>query len=118
MAHNLDFGKRGEEIACEFLRKKNFVILEQNFRSGRGEIDLIAKQNETIIFIEVKTRSSEKFGYPEESVNESKKAKLKETAINYLEQRSLQNEIRFDIISITITKDKTDIYHIEDAFFH
>ncbi|HEY0262807.1 MAG TPA: YraN family protein [Chitinophagales bacterium] len=118
MAHHNDFGKRGEEIACRYLQEKEYTILATNFRFGRGEIDVIAKQNETIIFAEVKTRSSDKFGYPEESVTESKKEKLKQTATEFLLQNNLSNEIRFDVIAITIQKDKTDIYHIEDAFFH
>ena len=79
---------------------------------------MIAKQQETIVFVEVKTRSSNKYGYPEESVTESKKEKLKETAMEYLIKNDLQNEIRFDVVTITAVRDAIHICHIEDAFFH
>lgn len=118
MAYHNDLGKRGEEIACRYLQEKDYVILETNFRFGRGEIDVIAKQQETIVFAEVKTRSSTKYGYPEESVTESKKEKLKETAMEYLIKNELQNEIRFDVISISTVRGSVHIRHIEDAFFH
>lgn len=118
MAYHNDLGKRGEEIACRYLQEKGYAILETNFRFGRGEIDVIAKQQETIVFVEVKTRSSNKYGYPEESVTESKKEKLKETAMEYLIKNDLQNEIRFDVVTITAVRDAIHIRHIEDAFFH
>ncbi len=118
MAYHNDLGKRGEEIACRYLQEKGYAILETNFRFGRGEIDVIAKQQETIVFVEVKTRSSNKYGYPEESVTESKKEKLKETAMEYLIKNDLQNEIRFDVVTITAVRDAIHICHIEDAFFH
>lgn len=119
MAEHIELGKRGEELASIFLTEKGYTILTTNFRHKKGEIDVIAQQNETIIFVEVKTRKSNHFGYPEESISEQKQMKLQETALAFLQQEELTDyPIRFDVIAITFSKNKPTIFHIEDAFFH
>lgn len=97
-----DVGKQGEETAKQFLLQKGIPILEENFYFHGGEIDLIAKEEEYICFIEVKYRTDTKSGYPEEAVNRTKQHRIRLGAGQYLYQKQLPTETacRFDIISI------------------
>ncbi len=115
MTHKLELGRRGEVIAQRFLIGKDYKILERNWISERVEIDIIAEKEETIIFVEVKTRSSSLYGDPEDAVNKSKQENIFRAAEAYLDEKSIDEEIRFDIISIIIEGNKQKIYHIEDA---
>ena len=115
-AHN-DFGKYGEAIALSFLKKKGYGILHTNWRYSRAEVDIIAKKNDVIVFIEVKSRSSQDFGAPEESVSFQKQSLLTKAANAYLEEYNLDLEVRFDIITVLKQSDNYTINHIEDAFF-
>ncbi len=118
MAKHNDLGKKGEILALNFLIDKGYEILEENWVHGKAEIDLIAYLNQQLIFIEVKTRSSTAFGYPEEFVNNAKVKLLQFAADEYIELMAHQGEIRFDIISILFDKQKKyTITHIEDAFW-
>lgn len=118
MASHHELGKKGEQLAVSYLRQKQYDILHCNWTWGRKEIDIIARQNNTIVFIEVKTRSSQRFGMPEEAVHNRKEEHLLGAADRYLEQYGLQPDaIRFDIISITATAaGLQEILHLEDAF--
>jgi len=109
----IDFGKEGESIAIEYLLSKGYKILEKNFRTKFGEIDIIAKEGEYIVIIEVKRRISDSFGSPELSVNPKKQEKLKKLALLYLHKLGREHPVRFDVIAIM---DK-DIEHIENAFY-
>jgi putative endonuclease len=109
-------GRLGEEIAQDFLIKKGYQILEKNYRYKRSEIDLIALYNGTVIFIEVKLRKNENFGFPEEFVSKRKEELVKEAAENYVFEKNWLKNIRFDIISIIKTTFKEEIIHLEDAF--
>ena len=116
-AHN-DLGNKGEALAKDFLLLKNYTILEENWRYGKAEIDLIAMYNEVLIFIEVKTRSTIAFGKPEDFVSAKKQNMVTYAAPRYMEKINHDWAIRFDIISIVINKDDTySIEHFEDAFF-
>ncbi len=101
---NIEFGKFGEEKAVEFLKKNGYKIIERNYRTKIGEIDIIARKKREIIFIEVKTRSSDDFGMPEESINERKLRKIEKVAQIYLKNKKLKIPFRFEILSI-LTKD-------------
>ena len=116
MAEHIKTGKTGEKIAVKFLQSKAYDILETNWRTGHKEIDIIAKQNENIIFIEVKTRKSEYYEKPYEAVTRKKQELLIDAAEVYLEKNNLDVDIRFDIISILLINNKTKIEHIENAF--
>lgn len=117
-AHN-ELGKKGEDAAVEFLQKKGHEILTRNFRYSRAEIDIISKQKGVTIFSEVKTRSSNQFGFPEEFVSDKQIRLIKRAAEEFLYTNKLETEVRFDILSITINhKGEIKIKHIEDAFFH
>lgn len=117
------FGSLGEDKAVVFLKNNNFEILERNFRFSRlGEIDIIAKENEYICFIEVKTRSSIFFGTPAESVNMKKQNQIRKIAQVYIGKYKLHDSfIRFDVIEVIASKSTNgievkSIEIIRDAF--
>lgn len=109
-------GKEGEDIATNFLRKKGYKILDRNYKTPIGEADIIAKDKDTIVFVEVKTRSSDTFGLPFEAVTYRKQEKLKKIAIFYLKQHQVEYPVRFDIVSIFCRNEKRQIEHIKGAF--
>ena len=111
-------GRRGEEIALRFLRKKRYKILERGFRFLRGEIDIIARDRETLVFIEVKTRTGDLYGRPEESVTLAKQNQIRKLAVGYLSGRRMDSSgCRFDVISVRIAGDrKPHVEHFKDAF--
>ena len=117
MSTHIELGNRGESLAEKYLLENGYQILERNWRFSRAEIDIIAKDGEILVFVEVKTRSSELFGKPEESVSPRKEALLKDAAAVYMEQIGHDWEIRFDIISFLITGDTYSYKHYKDAFF-
>ena len=107
-------GKQGEEEACRYLTTLSYEILHRNWRSGRNEIDIIARDGRTIVFVEVKTRTSENYGFPEEAVSPDKEAHLQAAAEAYLIEKQELAPIRFDIVAIVPGKEP---HHIKDAFF-
>ncbi len=116
-AHN-ETGKWGEEKATAFLMEHGYEVLEKNYRYRHMEIDVIAKKNKTLIFIEVKTRSGTGFGMPEEFVNYTKAKLIMKAAEHYIFYVDWQFDIRFDIVSILILPNGAlNIRHIEDAFY-
>ena len=116
MSKNIEIGRKGESIAIDYLLRKGYTILEKNYSYRRFEIDIIAKQKDTIIFIEVKTRRSRDFGYPEEAVDNRKIRHILNCADHYIYQTQWKGNIRFDVLSILINP-KLSIDHIEDAFY-
>ena len=118
MLKHTEIGTKGELLAANFLKNKGYQILETNWRTGKKEIDIIAESSDSIVFVEVKTRSNFDFGFPEEAVTESKKKLLKFAAEDYFEQKQPQKNIRFDIISILQKGNNTaEIIHLIDAFY-
>ncbi|MCX7725191.1 MAG: YraN family protein [Thermodesulfovibrio sp.] len=109
----VDLGKEGEKLAIDYLLSKGYKILERNFRTVFGEIDIIAKHKDFIVIIEVKTRISKRFGKPELSVNYKKQQKLKKLALYYLSKKKEEHPVRFDVIAIN----GKEIEHIENAFY-
>lgn len=108
------FGIIGEKIAQGYLINKGYEILENNYYTNKGEIDIIAQKDKSIIFIEVKTRSNLKFGTPAMSVNYIKKKHIKSVAKTFIYLNRLhKKDIRFDIIEIFINNGKCEINHIE-----
>jgi putative endonuclease len=114
--NNLLIGKTGEELAVSFLKEIGYEILYTNLRLEKVEVDIVAKDKNQIVFVEVKTRSSAMVE-PEKAVNKSKQKNLQRAAEIFLEERQLKNELRFDIIAIVKQKNNTDIEHFEDAFY-
>lgn len=101
MSDLLGLGKRGEALAWNFLRKQGYSLLEKNYRTPFGEVDLIARKGKVLVFIEVKTRRDHRFGAPAEAVDWRKRQKLIQVAQNFLQEKGLENQAaRFDILSI------------------
>ena len=113
------FGERGERAASRFLLRKGMVIIARGFQDKFGEIDLIAVDEQTIVFVEVKTRSSDKAGLPAEAVDETKQRHLTKTALGYMKwHRLTECRARFDVIAITWPAhlSQPEILHYENAF--
>lgn len=110
----MNSGKIGEDRATEYLKNKGYEILERNFHSRFGEVDIIARIGECIVFLEVKTRKSIAYGRPSEFVTPKKIEKIIKTAMIYLENREV--EMRFDVVEVYIKNGYSEIEHIENAF--
>ncbi|MHA6249522.1 YraN family protein [Pontibacter sp. CAU 1760] len=108
-------GQAGETRAVAHLQQQGYTIICQNYRHRRAEVDIIAQKENLLVFVEVKTRGTDRYGYPEEAVNYRKEAMLLGAAEAYIEKSGWQHEVRFDIISITLSRPVT-VHHIEDAF--
>lgn len=114
MENKTAIGKKGEQLAAEFLMKKGFEIVVRNYRHGHAEIDLIIKRDNWLIFVEVKARSSNDFGEPEEFVDTRKMSKLFEAAEEYIYSTDWHGHIRFDIVSVKLGKEPV-VELFEDA---
>jgi putative endonuclease len=116
LTHHNKLGKDGELIALMFLQKEGFSILKTNWHFQKAEVDIIAQDNNFLVFVEVKTRGSSKFGKPEDAIDKKKIGLYKDAVEGYLEQYPTEAEIRFDVVSIIIEKDETKIKYIANAF--
>jgi putative endonuclease len=114
---NKDLGKKGEELALRFLKKRGYRIIEKNYVCKMGEMDIIAKEKDTLVFIEVKTRTSTLFGPPQLAVNSSKQRQLSKVALNFLKEKQLEDvKARFDVVAILLVQKGEEIELIKDAF--
>jgi len=112
----MKLGEKGEELAVEFLRKKGYKIKVRNFKTRIGEIDIIAGDGDTLVFVEVKTRESLEYGHPFEAVNIRKRKKIASVALLYLKRFEELPPCRFDIVSIFINNGTPECELIRDAF--
>ncbi len=112
----MKLGQKGEGIAAAFLKTQGYVIIEQNFKTRIGEIDIIADDRGTLSFIEVKTRESIQYGMPFEAVNSRKKRMITRTALLYLKKLRNIPPCRFDVVSVHIVNGRTECELIRDAF--
>ncbi|HKJ44901.1 MAG TPA: YraN family protein [Balneolales bacterium] len=113
-----ELGDKGERLAVNLLENKGYTILEQNYRFDRAEVDIVAHNGREIIFVEVKLRSSTKYGYPEDAVTDQKKQQIFKAAEAWLYERKMDGSpTRFDVIAI-LSKSPTEhkIRHFENAF--
>lgn len=117
MAQQQVLGRQGEEWGADFLSSRGFAIRHRNWRSGTHEIDIVAEKNGCLHFVEVKLRSSGRYGPPEVAVNKAKFGFLKQAAAAYLRQHPRFRNVRFDVLSVTNGKDGPAYYFIEDVFF-
>lgn len=112
-----EIGLKGEDLAVNFLKRKGLRILARNYRFGRQEIDIIAEDRNTICFIEVKTRTNNNFGSPEEAITSEKKKHLVNLAISYIKRFNLVGrDVRFDVIAIRWNGKIPQVNYIKDAF--
>jgi len=110
-------GKLGESLAVAHLQKMGYQIVAQNYRCLYGEVDVVARDGDTIVFIEVKSRKSEMFGAPQEAVGLEKQKKLSRVSLHYLQQKRLETcNARFDVIAVKMSPDGTRIDLIRNAF--
>ncbi|TXT33505.1 MAG: hypothetical protein FD136_856 [Chitinophagaceae bacterium] len=111
-------GKKGEDIACNYLENKGYHILARNWRHKHYEVDIIAAKNKILHFVEVKTRNGLRFGYPEECIGKEKMQFLKNAASAYQYQHPNWKYIQFDVIAITLDGNQTkEIFLFEDVYF-
>ncbi len=112
-----ELGKKGEEVALRFLKKRGYRIIERNYVCKMGEMDIIAREKDTLSFIEVKTRTSTTFGPPQLAVNSAKQRQLSKVALNFLKEKKLEDvKARFDVVAILLGPQGDEIELIKDAF--
>lgn len=118
MAQHNQLGKKGEQLAIDFLLEKGYDIVERNYRFDKAEVDIIAKNNNTLAIIEVKTRSSSDFGDPQDFLKPKQIKRIVKAVDEYVLVNKMDLEIRFDIIAIVKENKGYLIEHLENAFYH
>ncbi|MDR1758751.1 MAG: YraN family protein [Bacteroidales bacterium] len=116
MTGKQETGKKGEQIAMDFYRKQGYRLVATNWRYGHLEVDIIVENDQTIVFCEVKTRSSSMAGSPANFVDNAKQRHLIHAADHYVQWKRVNKEVRFDIIAILLTPLGDELEHIEGAF--
>lgn len=116
MASHNDLGNLGEVLASEYLTNQGYIILDKNWRYLKAEIDIVALKNNTLAIVEVKTRSTDFFGNPEEFITKSKIKLLITAADAYVQKKNLDVHVRFDVIAIVKNNKQTQLEHIKEAF--
>jgi putative endonuclease len=112
-----ELGKKGEDLALRFLKKNGYRVYQRNYVCKIGEMDIIAKDKDTIAFVEVKTRTSAAFGPPQLAVNAAKQMQLSKVALSFLNEKNLQNaKARFDVVAVLMGPRGAEIELIRDAF--
>jgi putative endonuclease len=110
-------GDHGEDLAAAALKKQGYKILERNYVTPLGEIDLVARQGKTLVVVEVKTRRGSRFGAPQEAVHPGKQGRLRRLADYYLKAKRLtETSVRFDVVAITMTETEPQVEIIPNAF--
>lgn len=118
MAQHNELGKKGEQLAVNFLLKNGYKIIERNYRFDKAEVDIIAQKEDILAIIEVKTRSSIDFGNPQDFVKPKQIQRLVKAVNEYINVNELDIEVRFDIIAIVKEGKGFKIEHLENAFYH
>ena len=114
--HNI-LGKKGEELAAKFLENLGYQIIAVNWHEKKFEIDIIAQDQNQLVFVEVKTRNTDYFGNPAEAVTSTKQKHLVDGANYYLEKHEIDLECRFDVVAIVLNANQQKIEHFKDAFY-
>jgi putative endonuclease len=117
MDERKDLGKAGEQLAVDLLLTKGFVILERNWRFSHKEIDIIARDSNDIVVVEVKTRNAPVRELPEQAINRQKRQLLISAANAYVKYNRIPLEVRFDVINVIFERGRPDVSHIRNAFF-
>jgi len=113
----IETGKTGEKVAVDFLKKNGYRITEVNYRCPIGEIDIIARDKNELVFVEVKARRSSALGYPEQAVGTKKQKKMSQLALWYLQEKRLTDvRARFDVVAVLMLPEGNDIRLIRNAF--
>ncbi|MFM5968326.1 MAG: YraN family protein [Micrococcales bacterium] len=110
-------GSYGEQVACDYLASQNYEVLDRNWRCSIGELDLVARDHETLVFVEVKTRNGRGFGHPFEAITDSKRTRLRQLSNAWLASNSGHPaKIRIDAISVLIEQGRVSIEHLKEVF--
>ena len=110
-------GNKGEKIAADFLKKNGYRIIDKNFRCPLGEIDIVAREKDAIVFVEVKTRKSSELGYPEQAVGIKKQKKMSQLALWFMQKKKIIDaSARFDVVAITMLSSGDEIKLFKNAF--
>lgn len=118
MAQHNELGKKGEQLAVDYLLKHGYSIIERNYRFDKAEVDIIAQLKDVLAIIEVKTRSTADFGNPQDFVKPKQIQRLVKAIDEYVKVNNLDVDVRFDIIAITKEGTSFNIEHLENAFYH
>jgi len=117
MDSNHDIGKAGQKAAETFLLKKGYQIITRNFRKNTGEIDLVARDGDYVVFVEVKARKGLEYGLPREAVGRAKQKRIVNMALRYMAQHNItETDIRFDVVEVLMHQGQVYVSHIENAF--
>jgi putative endonuclease len=112
-----EFGLFGEQLACEELERRGYAVIDRRYRTRAGELDIVARHGEYLVFVEVKARHDASFGAPEEAVTEQKQQRMVWMATDYLSRNGLAEvPCRFDVVAINTESDPVSVTVIEDAF--
>ncbi len=118
LPHQHALGREGEEVAAAYLVKKGFRLVQRNYRGRHGEIDLIAWDKGVLVFVEIKTSGSTRFGAPETWVTARKQKRIARTALAYIHQNHLEHtDIRFDVVAIELRSGHHEVRHIANSFW-
>lgn len=110
-------GRRGEDLAAEMLERKGYVVVERNYVCPHGEIDIVAADGRTLVFCEVKTRRTRRWGEPALAVDYRKRARYRRLALHWMhERRPGSLEVRFDVVSVIVGPREPEVDHVTDAF--
>lgn len=118
MAEHNELGKKGEQLAVDYLLEKGYEILAQNFIYQKAEVDIIAKKENILAVVEVKTRSSATFGDPQEFLKPKQIKRIVKAVDEYINANDLDVEVRFDIIAIVLNKKESTLEHLDNAYYH
>lgn len=109
-------GRMGEDLACRYLQDRGLVLVERNYHCRCGELDLVMRDSDQLVFVEVRYRRSHRYGLPAETITKSKQMRLIRTAARYLQHRRYRSSCRFDVIAISPTHGENVLQWIKDAF--
>ncbi|WP_456441493.1 YraN family protein [Psychroserpens sp.] len=118
MANHNELGKKGEDLAVNFLLKNSYKILARNYIFQKAEVDIIAQKADVLAVVEVKTRSTNAFGNPQGFLKPKQIQRIVKAVDNYVTSNKLDVEVRFDIIAIVKNGNQFDIEHLENAYYH
>ena len=118
MANHNELGKKGEELAIDFLLKNGYEIIARNYIYQKSEVDIIAKKGEILAIVEVKTRTSAHFGDPQQFLKPKQMQRIIKAVDFFVNDNEMDVEVRFDIIAIVLNKKGMNLEHLEDAFYH
>lgn len=111
-------GTQGEQVAANYLLSKGYQIIERNYRYKRSEVDLVVRKNACLVFVEVKTRTTSRYGFPETFVSNRKRETISTGARRYVEEANWEGNMRFDVVAVMMKKGLVkEVAHFEDAFY-